>query len=643
MVDVIEEQSQIEIFDPRLNKEKNEQQKHIWSTISVNLYDQTIAQGGEVIDSPYNKRIKDYNLRRAHLPFQYTKEELELIEMAMNDKILFGNNFIELKDGEKGWVKVKLRDYQIDLLNKYSKHNFNLVKFPRQSGKTTTTIVEIVHFLTFNFDKDVVVIAQNDNVITEIMNKIKTAFSKVPFFMQPGFIKYTADEIHLDNGCRLKIGIASESVVQGYSLDFVFIDEFAYISDNKARKFWVNIYPALQNNPNSRCIIASTPNGRNLFYELWTKAIKKQNSFVTSQIDWFDVPRSIPLEEFKRKVISDIGLEGWLMGYECSFDTQLRAIIHTSVQQRLRKIQHEIEKNVEYYWSENNSPYGAEYHIKFLNQEVWKYDLRNDYFLLSLDIGEGLGEDASIIKIRHIYYDVETQQLKYKLIGVFERDDFEVQEFATNFMKFSRIFDYNKIKVVVENNNYGGEFFQTIENYILNTEDFTFFDRFIFAKFFRKSKDDYEMGIRWNKQNKNIAVKNYKKLITNEIFDDTCPNSIDELMNFGKNKNGTYAAQYGHDDLVMADVTGAYYVANPNRDKFLEDLKEKLNPKLIFQKKKEQEEQKKIDEAAQFTTKDGMKMRKKPKFVNIKKKKRGKNNDLVKIGDFYYKKSDLEK
>ena len=51
--------------------------------------------------------------------------------------------------------------------------------FPRQSGKTTTTVIDIVHFLIFNIEKDCVVIAQSERVVMEILAKIKEAFAIV--------------------------------------------------------------------------------------------------------------------------------------------------------------------------------------------------------------------------------------------------------------------------------------------------------------------------------------------------------------------------------------------------------------------------------------------------------------------------------
>ena len=76
--------------------------------------------------------------------------------------------------------------------------------------------------------------------------------------------------------------------------------------------------------------------------------------------------------------------------------------------------------------------------------------------------------------------------------------------------------------------------------------------------------------------------------------------SIEEYLNFGKQKNNTYAAQYGHDDLVMADVSISYFINSNNlyaKSFFLEaepylrqifgDIDPKVQRKIDEEKRKE--------------------------------------------------------
>lgn len=543
-----------EIFDPRIIDE-NDSSKRLWNSDSVELALKGLQEGYKLKDNPFLKSVRGALLRKAHLAYEYSEDEIEILKYCAEDKLFFSNNFGKLKDGANGWSNIKLRTYQEDILNQYTKNRWNILMLPRQSGKTTTTVLEIVHFATFNIDKDIVVIAQSDKVVSEILGKIKECFAGLPFFMQPGFVSFNKKGFVLDNGCRLSIGVASESVVQGFSLDLLFIDEFAYIKTSMVHKFWENIYPSLVNNPESRCIITSTPNGRNLFWTLWNGAINKTNKFVPYRIYWYDVPGRD--QQFKYDTIANVGLNGWLMGFECSFDVGLKSVLATPIQQNLRNIQSKYQNE----WSFEYDKIGPKYNIYFLNKKIINYDLKNDYFLISMDIGEGLEQDFSVIKIKKISWSIERKMLIYNTIGVFHANDIGVSDFADLSLDIFKHFDKNKIKVVVENNTYGGEYFNQVDNMVLNYPEIASgYSPDIFAKFRRESKNDYERGIRWNKYNKKTAVKEFSNLVSKDILNECYSLTIEEYLNFGKQKNDTYAASYGHDDLTMADVTAAYFI-----------------------------------------------------------------------------------
>lgn len=593
-----------EVFDPRIIDDRGSG-KSLWSTESVDLAMKGISEGYKLIENPYLKSVKGALLRKAHLPFLYTDDEIEIMSICMKDKLFFANNFGKLKDGDKGWVNIDLRDYQADLLERYKKHRWNIIMFPRQSGKTTTTILEILHFCCFNVDKDCVVIAQSDKVVNEILAKIKEAFAGLPFFMQPGFISFNKNGFVLDNGCRLSIGIASESVVQGFSLDLLYIDEFAYIKPSLVRKFWDNVYPTLINNPNSRCIITSTPNGRNMFWELWSNAELQLNKFIPYRIYWYDVPGRD--EQFKSDTIANVGISGWELGFECSFDTQLKSIFHTRTQKYLRELQ---LKNKEL-WSKNNNPIGNKFNMEFIKNsndndtfilDGVSYNLREDYFLLGIDLAEGLEQDSTVAKLKKIEWSVAEKKLIYRTIGVFKDNTISIEDFAEWIMDFAKNFNINNLRIIVENNNYGGEFFSQIKSLkLIEQQKYAYFDNVMFGKFMRDSKGDYEYGIRWNGQNKKLAVKSFSNLVKEKTLIENHYLSIEEYLNFGKMKNDTYAAQYGHDDLVMADVTISAYIKSNNiyANEFLNNVKNNLrfwlNDEDEEVKKRKEEEKRKED------------------------------------------------
>ena len=134
------------------------------------------------------------------------------------------------------------------------------------------------------------------------------------------------------------------------------------------------------------------------------------------------------------------------------------------------------------------------------------------------------------------------------------------------------------LKMVIEFNTYGGEFFSQVKSLKLHEPKYWYFDNVIFAKFRRESKDDFEYGIRWNAQNKKLGVKSFADLVTSGTIVESHYQSIEEYLNFGKMKNGTYAAQYGHDDLTMGDVSISHFIKSNNlfSNAFLNGVKEEL-------------------------------------------------------------------
>lgn len=535
------------VFDPRILV--NDDSKTLWNSKSVDLANQGLREGYKLKESPFNTRIKSAKLRKANLPFDYTEEEIEVIQAVIEDKIFFGNNFAKLKDAEKGWTNITLRSYQEDILNQYTNNRWNILMLPRQSGKTTTTVIEIVHFAISNFDKDIVVIAQSDKVVSEILSKIRECFEGLPFFLQPGFVKFTNEGFELDNGCRCSIGIASESVIQGFSVDMLFIDEFAYISSSLIDTFWANIYPSLVNNPYSKCIIASTPNGRNLFHKMWTNALKKENRFIPYRIYWYDVPGRD--EQFKIDTIANVGIMGWEMGFECNFDVGLNSIFGTQTQKYLRNLQNENVDN----WTETE--------IKdFYTIKDFKLN-KNDYYLFTVDIAEGLGGDYSILKIIKIIWNIKNQRLEYHTVAMFRSNQISVEDFAAKILDLLYFVNQDNCRVIIENNSYGGELFSHIDNLRMFYTQYKFVKNDVFARFKRTSTNNYERGIRWDKYNKPIAVKSFEKLIVSGQLIETETVTIEEALNFCKNtKTSSFAANYGHDDTVMSLVTLSAFVTS---------------------------------------------------------------------------------
>lgn len=432
------------------------------------------------------------------------------------------------------------------------------------SHNTTTTAIFFTHFSLFNTDKTAAIVAQRDQIAAEVFSKIKSIILYLPFFLKPGINQLNNKGYAFDNGCQGTFRPASIDCLQGYTIDFMFVDEFAYIKNTKAREFWNNAYPTLSSMTNSKVTICSTPNGRNLFYDLWTLAIEKKSLFHPFRIEYWEVPGRD--EAWVKQEIANLGSKSAFdQQYGLSFDTNIACVLDPESFHYLSKISKEFEPEL--------FKLGTEYDEFFRWSTQWKYSIKNDWWVISVDIGEGLGQDYSVIKFRKMFID-ENDNIIMPTCGVFESNTIIVEDFAKVILVALKKFNHDKIRIVVERNSYGDLLMKNIDslsehlpNYEIPVE--------AFAKF-RRSMDSPKMekGIRLNSKNKRIGVANWKSLTKDKHFIETDTRTIDQYREFGDAGNGNYKAAVGHDDLVMPDVNAAFYIKSNNTgwNEFVEEF-----------------------------------------------------------------------
>lgn len=495
-----------------------------------------------------------------HIVFNSMMQETWIKDLHPGDVIQTQNGPDIVTSIERLGSRVEMYDIELDDINHRYYSNGIL------SHNTTTTAIFFAWFSIFNTDKNLAVIAQRDQIAAEVFSKIKSIIQYLPFFMKPGCVKFNRGGYHFDNGCTAIYRPASIDALQGYTIDTLFIDEFAYIRNTQARQFWNNVYPTLSSMSNSRVMITSTPNGRNLFYELWSNAIDGKNFFKPLRIDWWEVPGRD--EKWRLQEIANLGSEAaFAQQYGLSFDTGVKNSLSADTFHYLNKVSTEFEHDI--------FKIGTDWDEYFRWSTKWMYNLRKDWFLISVDIGEGLGGDYSVIKIRKLFLNPDGTVIM-PTIGVFECNTIIVEDFAKVILLMMRRFNRDHVRLIIERNSYGDLLIKDIESlaeHLTNVE----IPVETFAKF-RRSADNMKMekGIRLNRGNKKVGVGNWKKLVDDKIFIETDSRTIDQYREFGEDKNGNYKAGVGHDDLVMPDVNAAFYVKSNNTgwNEFIEDFKE---------------------------------------------------------------------
>jgi len=291
----------IENYEYRnLSLDQNDINKKILNTIS-NLDIRVESDNGFV-------KATDIHLTQPYKVYKIVLENNLFLECADNH-ILFTNNLEEVfcKDLKKGDL----------LFTKYgNKKVINIVKYNSSvsmfdftiddpnhrfytngilSHNTINAAITMLHFVTFNNDKNIMIVANIASTTIEIVDKIKSIYVHLPFFLKVGIKNWNQRTMIFENGCRIKTAARSRTPAIGFTIDFLYLDEFAHIPSNIIEPYYQAVYPVVSAVENSKIIITSTPNGMNLFYRLLTDAERpegdpQKNQFKALRIYWYQVP-----------------------------------------------------------------------------------------------------------------------------------------------------------------------------------------------------------------------------------------------------------------------------------------------------------------------------------------------------------------
>ena len=142
----------------------------VWSTKQIN--DLLVA-----MDQGYRPKIKlpfyegRQFLKKGNIVFEYTDEEIAELARCAADIVYFAEKYAVVMT-DNGIQKVKLRDYQIEMLRNFQDERFNIVLASRQMGKTVTASIFNAWYLTFNMDKNTLLLANKSDSTKEIIDKI---------------------------------------------------------------------------------------------------------------------------------------------------------------------------------------------------------------------------------------------------------------------------------------------------------------------------------------------------------------------------------------------------------------------------------------------------------------------------------------
>ena len=461
------------------------------------------------------------NLKRANITQEWTKEEIEEYAKCMKDPQYFIEHYIKIVSLDEGLIPFHLYDFQKEMIGTFHNNRFTICKLPRQSGKSTTIIAYLLHYVLFNPNVNVAILANKAATARDLLGRLQLAYEHLPKWLQQGVMSWNKGSLELENGSKILASATSSSAVRGGSYNIIFLDEFAYVPSNVAEQFFSSVYPTISSGKTTKVMIVSTPHGMNMFYKLWVDAEEGRNSYVPIEVHWSEVPGRD--EKWKEETIKNTSESQFNTEFECEFLGSIDTLI-TPAKLKTLTYRTPIQSNA-----------GLDVYVKPIDKHT---------YMLTADVSRGTKNDYSAFAV------IDITELPYKIVAKFRDNEIKPLLFP------SKIYDvalaYNKAFVMVEVNDIGEQ--------VANTLQFDLeYDNLIMASMRGRagqilgggfSGGRAQLGVRTTKAVKRIGCSNLKQLIEDNkliVEDYDC---INELSTFIVKGQSFEADEGCNDDLV---------------------------------------------------------------------------------------------
>ena len=482
--------------------------------------------------------LSNPNLKKIGVDIEFTQEQIEDYVKCAKDPIYFIRKFVKIVHVDHGLIPLDLYEYQERMIKTFSDNRFVITKMPRQSGKSTAVVGFILHYLLFNSDKNIAILANKAELARELLDRVKKAYENLPLWLQQGISVWNKGSIEVENGSKVFATSTTGSAARGQSFSLVFLDEFAFVQHGIADEFFKSVYPTISSGQETKMIIVSTPKGMNHFYRMWVEAEEGRSNFIPLAVNWWETPGRD--EHWKEQQIANTSEESFEQEFACNFLGTSNTLIHTNALRNLAFVRPMFQKQgFDQY--EDIKP-GHEY-------------------VISVDTARGVGGDFSAFLV------IDVSDIPYRVVAKYR--DKDISPLIYPELIYNVANNFNQAFVLVEINDIG----EQVANVLYR--DLEYENLFTTAAMGRAGQrvgvwggKNSQLGVRTTKQVKRIGCSTLKDLVEDQkiIIEDY--DTIEELSNF-ISKRDSYEAEEGHhDDLVMCLVLFGWLI----RQEYFKDL-----------------------------------------------------------------------
>ena len=443
------------------------------------------------------------------------------------DPVYFLGKYGVIQHPLKGKVNFNLYDFQEKSLESFMKHDYNIVLKARQLGLSTLTAGYALWMMTFQQDKNILVIATKQETAKNLVTKVRVMHANLPGWLKQPCVEDNKLSLRYKNGSQIKAVASSEESGRSEALSLLIIDEAAFI--DKIDTIWGAAQQTLATG--GRALVISTPNGvGNFFHKTWIGAEDGTNDFNFIKLHWSVHPERG--QEWRDEQDKLLGPSLAAQECDCDFITSGRGVIDGLLLENLKEssVREPMEKR------------GID-----SNYWIWQPPNYTKNYVVSADVSRGDGTDYSAFHI----IDVESLEQVAEYKGKISTQDF-------GNMLVNVASEYNNALLVVENNNIGWAAIQQVidreyPNLFYTSKDLQYVDvQHQITNKYRSQERNMVPGFSTTQKTRPLIVAKLEEMFREESVVVHSQRLIDELFVFIYNGNRAEAMTGYNDDLVMS-------------------------------------------------------------------------------------------
>ena len=498
------------------------------------------------------------NLKKANVAQEFSAEQIQEFMKCAGDPVYFAKTYMKIVSLDEGLVQFKPYHFQEKLINNFHDNRFNICKMPRQTGKSTTVVSYLLHYVVFNDSVNVGILANKAATARELLARLQTAYENLPKWMQQGIVSWNKGSLELENGSKILAASTSASAVRGMSFNILFLDEFAFVPNHIAEAFFSSVYPTITSGKTTKVIMVSTPHGMNHFYRYWHDSEKGRNEYVPTDVHWSQVPGRDA--EWKRQTIANTSEQQFKIEFECEFLGSVNTLIAPS---KLRNLVYESPKT------------------RNAGLDIYEDPIPEHNYIITVDVARGLGNDYSAFLV------FDTTQFPYKVVAKYRNNEIKPMLFPNIILDVAK--GYNEAYLLIEVNDIGDQV-ASILQYDLEYENLLMASMRgrngqIVGQGFSGKKT--QLGVRTTSAVKKLGCSNLKTLLEDDKLLTVDYDIISELTTFAQKHNSFEAEEGCNDDLAMCLVIFAWLVCQ----EYFKEMSDNDIRKRIYEEQKNQIEQ----------------------------------------------------